>query len=183
MARRNGHGSGKGTPRDETKPWDEQGFPPAGGAGPQITRNTKGQPISSAAASAMAKLPRRTAFIPRKLATDPRYEPHNRRRLSYLRHRRGEIHNAWGGVSHGVGAMLAAEAWLWSGAEFASELGAETGNTDHFKTASTLYATAKGMSAAAWELAQREADVRQGTAFDRKAPPGWTFDTPTGAIK
>ena len=156
MSRRTGHGNGKGIPRDETKPWDEQPFPPAGGAAPLVTRNAKGHPVSSAAASAMAKLPRRTAYVPRKLATDPRYEPHNRRRLDYLRRRRVEVFTAWGHLSHGVFAMLASEAWLWSAGEFASELGAETGNVDHFKTAGSLYAQAKGLAAAAWELAERE---------------------------
>lgn len=163
MALRNGHGRGSGTPRIETKPWDEQPSPPAGGAGPLATgRDAAGRIRSSAAARALAKLPRRSAFVPRKLACDPRYEVHNRRRLEYLRHRRDEHLRAWGHVSHGVGAMLSSAAWLWSAGEFASELGAEGGDAEHFKTASALYAQAKQLEAAAWELNEREARARVG---------------------
>jgi hypothetical protein len=166
MARRKGHGTGAGVPRDETLPWDEQRTPPAGGAGPLVRRNAKGQPATPADAAALARRPRRSAFVPRKLATDPRYEPHNRRRLDYLRRRRDEHYTAWGGVSHGVGAMLASAAWLWSAGEFASELGAESGDTEHFRTASNLYAQAKQLEAAAWELNEREARARPKAPVD-----------------
>lgn len=158
MARRKGHGTGKGASRDETKPWDEQGHPPAAAPVPLIAgRDAGGRVRTTEAAKALASLPRRQAFIPRKLACDARYNVHNTRRLDYLKRRRGEVFTSWGHVSHGVGAMLAAEAWMWSGGEFASELGAETGDADNFKTASTLYAAAKQLAAAAWELAEREA--------------------------
>ena len=76
---------------------------------------------------------------------------------------------AWGGLSHGVAAMLAAEAWQWAAAEYANELGAETGDADHFKTGATLAAQAKQQAAAAWELSSREAAARPKDAVDLDA--------------
>lgn len=170
MARRKGHGTGKGTPRDETKPWDEQRHPPAGAPAPLITgRSPGGQVRTTEAARALASLPRRQAFVPRSLACDPRYDVHNGRRLVYLKRRRAEVFNAWGHVSHGVGAMLAAEAWMWSAGEFSSELGAESGGADHFKTAGNLYAQAKQLAAAAWELAEGESHVLKKANDPRQA--------------
>jgi hypothetical protein len=167
MSKRGGHGAGRGIPRFETKPWDEQQRAPADRAEPLKTgRDERMRVRTTEAARALAKLPRRQTFVPRKLATDPRFEPHNRRRLEYLKRRRAELTDTWGGVSHGVGALLASEAWLWAAGEFASELGAETGSGEHFKTASVLYAQAKGLSAAAWEMASAEGEKR------REANPG-----------
>src|SRR5687768_9943387 len=122
MTWRKGHGTGAGSPRIETIA-DEQPFAPAGAAAPVLTdgRDAKGRVRSSEAARALAKLPRRGTVLPRKLlAFDPRFEPHNRRRLEWLRARRQELTEATGGVSHGVGAMLASAAWLHAGAEFAA---------------------------------------------------------------
>jgi hypothetical protein len=168
MALRAGHGNGAGVPRVETKPWDEQGRP-SGEAAPLVTgRDPGGRVRTSEAARALAKLPRRFAFVPRKLACDARFEPHNRRRLDYLKRRRSEVCTAWGHVSHGVGAMLSAEAWLWSAGEMASELGAEKADAKQFATAANLYAQAKQLAAAAWELAERESKVRKD---DPKLPP------------
>ena len=161
MSLRSGHGTGKGTPRVETKPWDEQKRP-AGEAAPLVTgRDAAGRVRSSAAARELAKLPRRFAFVPRKLACDPRFEPHNRRRLEYLQRRRAEVCSAWGHVSHGVGAMLSAEAWLWAAGEMASELGAEMADAKQFALAANLYAQARQVAAAAWELAERESVVKR----------------------
>jgi hypothetical protein len=117
----------------------------------------------------MAQLPRRGAFIPRKLACDARFEPHNHRRLEWLKARRLEIAQATGAVSHGVGAMLAAAAWGYAGGEFASELAAETGDVELFKVAATLTSTARQTDMACWEMANREAKTRQ----DRRAPAPW----------
>jgi hypothetical protein len=169
MGARAPHGAGAAVDavgyRIETKPWDEQPTPQAGEAAPLRTdRDTAGRVRTTAAARAMAKLPRRRAFVPRKLATDPRFDPHNRRRLEYLRRRRAEVATAWGGLSHGVAAMLAAEAWQWAAAEYANELGAETGDADHFKTGATLAAQAKQQAAAAWELSARESAARREAA-------------------
>jgi len=125
------------------------------------------------AAVALAKLPRRFAFVPRKLACDARFEPHNRRRLDYVARRRAEVCSAWGHVSHGVGAMLSAEAWLWAAGEMASELGAETADPECFKSASTLYAQAKQLAAAAWELAERESTVAGKPGGDSAPPFGF----------
>jgi hypothetical protein len=118
----------------------------------------------------MAKLPRRGAFLPRKLACDPRFEPHNRRRLEWLRARRTELMASTGGVSHGVGAMLAAAAWLHSGGEFAAERAAETGDVELFKVSATLTSTARQHDLAAWELAVREAKARTDGAKNTDTP-------------
>jgi hypothetical protein len=176
MALRKGHGTGKGSPRQETKPWDEQARPP-GGAAPLVTdRDAAGRVRSSAAARQLASLPRRFAFVPRKLACDPRFEPHNRRRLEYLRRRRAELCTAWGHVSHGVGAMLAGEAWLWAAGEMAAELGAASADAESFKTASSLYAQAKQLAASAWELAEREAAAKPKAQIDYAAHFGALAD-------
>jgi hypothetical protein len=88
--------------------------------------------------------------------------------------------DATGGVSHGVGAMLAAAAWLYAASEFCAELAAEKADADLFKTSSALSATARQHDLAAWELATREAEVRKAAtvnphrtlaaALEEKAP-------------
>lgn len=162
MTLRRGHGNGVGSPRIEVSPPDEQPFAPPGAAVPvQSGRDAAGRVRSSAAARALAKLPRRGSVLPRKLACDPRFEPHNKRRLDWLRARRSELFASTGGVSHGVGAMLASAAWLYAGAEFAAELGAEKGDHELFKVSATLSATARQHDLAAWELAVRESKSRQ----------------------
>lgn len=161
MALRQGHGNGAGTPRVEVLPPDEQPYAEAGEAAPLATgRDAAGKIRSSAAARAMARLPRRGAFLPRKLTCDPRFEVHNRRRLEWLRARRTELMNATGGVSHGVGAMLAAAAWCHAAGEFCAELGAETGNVELFKASANLTGTGRQHDLAAWELAVREGASR-----------------------
>lgn len=157
MSRRSGHGDGRGLPRDETKPWDEQRHPLPGRTDPlEAGRDRLKRVRTTEAARALAMLPRRAKFLPRKVACDPRFEPHNKGRLEYLKGRRAEIFNAWGHVSRGASAMLNAAAWLWAGGQLAAELGAETGDAKHFATAANLYSQAKGLEAAAWELAERE---------------------------
>ena len=113
--------------RPVVAPADEQPFAPAGAAAPLVRRGSGGRVADSAAARALAKLPRRGSFVPRKLACDPRFEPHNRRRLEWLRKRRTELAAMTGAVSHAVGAMLASAAWLYAAGEFAAEMGAEGG--------------------------------------------------------
>jgi hypothetical protein len=98
--------------------------------------------------------------VPRKLACDPNFEPHNRRRLEWQRARIAELAAAHGStVSRGVGAMVASAAWLYAAGDFAAERGAETGDVELFKTAASLTGTARQHELAAWELAAREAQV------------------------
>jgi hypothetical protein len=161
MALRTGHGKGAGSPRIEVLPPDEQPRAQADGADPLSTgRDDRKRVRTTAAARAMAKLPRRSRFVPRQLACDPRFTPHNGRRLEWQRKRMAELQIAHGGVSHGVGAMLSAAAWLYAGGEFAAELAAESGDLDLFKTAATLTSTARQHELAAWELCAREATAR-----------------------
>jgi hypothetical protein len=161
MALRAGHGRGAGSPHVEVLPPDELPQAQAGGADPLATGRDAAQRVrTTAAARAMARLPRRSRFLPRKLACDPRFEPHNRRRLEWQRKRLAELSAAHGGVSHGVGAMLNAAAWLYAGGEFAAELAAEAGDLEGFKAAATLTSTARQHELAAWELAAREAQAR-----------------------
>lgn len=160
MTIRKGHGNGAGVPRIEVLPADEQPFAPPGAAAPLVTRDDRGRVVSSAAASAMAKMPRAGVFVPRDIAVAPGFEIHNERRKRWLRKRRLELHEATGAVSHGVGAMLASAAWLYAGGEFAAEQAASTGNVDLFRTAASLTSTARQHELAAWELAVREAEAR-----------------------
>jgi hypothetical protein len=78
----------------------------------------------------------------------------------WLRRRRAELFASTGGVSYGVGAMLASAAWLYAGGEFCAERAALAGDPDLFKQAATLTATARQHDMAAWELACREAKAR-----------------------
>jgi hypothetical protein len=128
----------------------------------------------------MAKLPRRSRFLPRKLACDPRFQPHNARRLEWQRKRMAELQAAHGGVSHGVGAMVNSAGWLYAGGELASELAAETGDLELFKTAAMLSSTARQHELAAWELSAREALARKSTPGGRTALLG-VFDNKKGA--
>jgi hypothetical protein len=114
----------------------------------------------------MAKLPRKSRFVPRHIACDPRFTQHNSRRLEWQRKRMAELQVAHGYVSHGVGAMIAAAAWLYAGGEFAAELAAERGDPDGFKAAATLTGTARQNELAAWELCAREAQARPKAPVD-----------------
>lgn len=172
MPLRKGHGKGAGTPRIEVAPPSELPHAQAEGFAPLVAgRDAKTKRITTPeAARAMAKLPRRSRFVPRKLACDPRFEPHNRRRLEWQRKRVVELGNAHGGVSHGVGAMLNQAAWLYAAAEFAAELGAESGDVAQFKLSASLSSTARQHELAAWELGAREAVARKNTPAERAAP-------------
>lgn len=156
----------QGATRHYVSPPDEQPFAPAGAAGPLVVRDDRGRITDSASARAMAKLPRGGAFLPREVVCDPRFAPHNRRRLAWLRRRRLEIAQMTGGVSHGVGAMLAAAAWLYAGGEYACERAAESGDVDGFRSAAAMTSTARTHDFGAWELAVREADARRRMASE-----------------
>ncbi|HTC68081.1 MAG TPA: hypothetical protein VK662_00810 [Acidothermaceae bacterium] len=108
--------------------------------------------------------------MPRHIACDPRFEVHNRRRLEWTRRRRAELYAMTGGVSHAVGAMVACAGWLYAAGEFASELGAATGDVDMFKSSAALTATARTHDMGAHELAVREAKGRPPGAL----PPWFT---------
>ncbi len=167
MALRTGHGKGAGQPRIEVLPPNELPGAQAAVADPLATgRGADGRLRSSEAARAMAKLPRRSRFVPRQIACDPRFEAHNAARLEWRRKRMAELQAAHGYVSHGVGAMIAAAAWLYAGGEFAAELAAEAGDPEGFKIAANLTGTARQNELAAWELCAREAQARPKAAAD-----------------
>ena len=65
-----------------------------------------------------------------------------------------------GGVSHAVGAMLSAAAWLYAAGEYAAERAAASGDVDMFKSAASLTATARTHDMGAWEMAVREQAAR-----------------------
>jgi hypothetical protein len=161
VSRRKGHGTGAGTPRDETKPWDEQRHPEPDRSDPLASgRASDGTVRTTAAAKALASLPRRGRYLPREIEAAEDFKPYELRRRDYLEGRAGELYRAWGPSSRGVLAMVYAESWLWAGSEYSNEKGARTGEIDHFKTAGTLAMQAKQLAAAAWELADRESTVR-----------------------
>lgn len=161
MSLRAGHGRGAGFPHIEVLPPDEQPPPQAAGADPLATgRDAAKRVRTTAAARALAKLPRKSRYLPRRLACDPRFEPHNRRRLEWQRRRLAELQTAHGGVSHGVGALVNAAAWMFAGGEFAAELAAESGDVDGFKSAGTLSGMAQSRLMAAWEQCALEAKAR-----------------------
>jgi hypothetical protein len=162
MALRNGHGNGAGVPRIEVLPADEQPQAQAVGADPLATgRDERKRIRTTAAARAMAKLPRRSRFMTRELACHEGFEPHNRRRLEWQKARLNELARAHGGsVSRGVGAIVASAAWLYAAGEFAAELAAKAGDVELFKTAASLTSTARQHELASWELAAREAAAR-----------------------
>lgn len=142
-------------PHDETPA--ATGAPPAASL---AVGRVKGQVRSTEAARALAKLPRGSTFAPRKFVCDPRFKPHNKRRLAWTRRRRGELQDATGGVSSGVGAYIVSAGWLFAAGEFAAELAAESGDLEAFKVAGQLTQTARQHDLAAWSLAHREAQAR-----------------------
>ncbi len=171
MALRAGHGNGRGSPRIEVLPADEQ--PQALHPAP-IERDGKGKVRSSEDARRLAKLPRRArAGVPKSIATHPRFEVHNKRRVKWTAARRGELQASHGGVSHAVGALIVHAGWLHAAGECASELAAESLDFDLFKTAANLTAAARQHELAAWELCARESLAR------RDANPG----APHAALK
>src|SRR5581483_4719769 len=108
----------------------EQRAAPDGAAVPLPERDSHGKVRSSAAARALARLPRRRDMMPANLACDPRFEPFNRSRQDWLRKRRAEVCASTGACSHGVGAMLNAASWSYAAGEFAAALAAETGDVE-----------------------------------------------------
>ena len=141
-------------------PPDEQPYAAPGAAAPLVPRDDRGRVAGPDAARALARMPRRSAFVPRKLACDPGFEVHNRRRLEWTRKRRQELHGMTGCVSYAVGAMVVAAGWLYAAGEYAAERAAATGDVDLFKSAATLTATARTHDFGAYELAVREAAAR-----------------------
>jgi len=163
MAYRTAHGSGADAlARVETLPAAEQPPAQAAGADPlaagrdPVTKRLR----TTEAARALAKLPRRSRHLPRAIVCSPGFEPHNRRRLEWQSKRMAELQAAHGGVSHGVGAIINAAAWLHAGGEFAAEQAAATGNVELFKTAASLTGQARQHELTAWELCSREAVAR-----------------------
>jgi hypothetical protein len=152
---------GRNSVHVEVGPAAEQRPAQAAGADPLAAgRDELKRVRTSSAARAMAKLPRRSRFLPRKLACDPRFAPHNAHRLAWQRARMVELSSAHGHVSRGVGAIVAAAAWLYAAGEFAAELAALTGDLELFKTAGWLTGTARQHELAAWELCAREGAAR-----------------------
>jgi hypothetical protein len=154
----------QGQTRHYVSPADEQRRVPAGIAAPLVRRNAKGQPVDSAAASALAKRPRRSTYLPRKIACDPRFEVHNANRIDWTRTRMRELVDLTGATSHGVAAMVVCAGWLYAGAMMASERAAESGDLELFRTAAALSATARTHDFGAYELAVREAEARKSAA-------------------
>ena len=163
MSLRAAHGAGSKSAlmRVEVLPPDEQPRAQAGGADPlQAGRDPAGKVRSAAAASALARLPRRSRHVPRALTCDPKFASHNARRTEWQRQRLAELQAAHGHVSQGVAKMVIAAAWLYAAGEFAAELAAESGEIEGFKAAGTLTGTARQHELAAWELGAREAKAK-----------------------
>jgi len=156
--------------RPAVAPIDEQPWLEVAEPAPLVERLPSGRLASATAARALARRPRRTKFLPRNVACDPRFAVHNQRRLEWLKKRRTELFEMTGGLSHAVQAMLNAAAWLYAGGDFASELAAETGNLDFFKTAANLTATARTHDMGAWELAVREGEARKAASASASDP-------------
>jgi len=148
----------------EQPPPAELPIAPAAGAAP--IRRVRGRVTTAADAAALARLPRGSFFAPRALVCDPRFRPHNRRRMAWTRRRRGELQAQTGAVSHGVGAMLVSAGWLYAASEFAAELGAASGDLEAFRLSATLSQTARQHDLAAWSLACRESEHRDTTGDD-----------------
>lgn len=155
-------------PRVETSPADELSPPKHG---KPIKRNPRGQVRDSEAARALAKMPRRSRFVPKNIATHPRFEAHNKARAEWMRKRVSEIQSAHGAVSTAVGAMLVAAGWANAAAECAAEMAAETLDFDLFKRSADLAAAARQNVLAAWELAAREASALAKTRRDNGVKP------------
>ncbi len=171
-------GRQQGEVRAFVAPADEQRYAPAGAAAPIVRRGAGGRVADSEAARRLAKMPRRSAFVPRKFTCDPAFEVHNRRRLDWSRKRRQELYEATGGVSHAVGAMIVAAGWMYAASEYVCEKAAATGDVDLFKAAANLSATARTHDIGCWELATREAAARPAIR-PGELPPGfeWVDDT------
>src|SRR5689334_13597715 len=75
MTLRKGHGAGAGQPRIEVLPPDEQPHVAAVTDPLSTDRDAAGRVTTTAAAKALARLPRRSKALPRKLALDPVSSP------------------------------------------------------------------------------------------------------------
>lgn len=123
-------------------------------------RDAKGRLVSSATASAMAKLPRRSHYLKRQFQIGEEFKPHNAARIEWVKRRLQDMHNAHGHVSHGVGGMLNSAGWAYATAECLYERFARTGSAEDARAAALQATTARQHELAAWELCAREAQNR-----------------------
>jgi hypothetical protein len=176
MQPRTPHGAGAKVdpegPRLERVPADEQPMPPAAITDPlaegrdPVTKRIR----TREAAAALARLPRRRDVLPKALACHADFQKHYRHRLEWRDRRRGELLAVGRGqLSHGVGARLDRAAWLFAGSEFASELGAKTGDVALFAMAGQLAAQADRLDWSAYHMAVREASLRIDEEVDELA--------------
>lgn len=167
MTLRSGHGTGRGVPRIEVSPRDE--LPPATPAiADRPERDADGRFVRGNTVARTQRLrlgPAATAG----LEQDPTYVPFSKWGRRYAAHRRAELAKAHGGsISAGVGALVESAGLQLATSRYLQAKGAETGDPDLLKMASTISNDARQNELAAWELAARESKVRAGN--DKRDP-------------
>ncbi len=174
MALRSGHGRGAGVPRVEVLPADEMpdpvpaDFVPIAG----VERRQNGTVAGSEAARALGRrggiVKARRVRLARSLGLGPEvteseaFASHRRSASAFRRYHCAELAKQTGGhVGAGPSSMVASAALQLAASRFLFDQGAKTGDAATFKAASQLANDSRQNLLAAYELAVREAKVRQ----------------------
>jgi hypothetical protein len=161
MGWRKGHGNGKGQPRIETLPADELPTPNAATTVASLAeRRARGKPFEPGNRAAVGRRPKLALLGVDVDRADPRMVLALRRANRYRKQRCAELSVTFGGCSAGVSGLVASASLALCASRFLYELGAELGDAELLKRASSLANDARQNELAAWELASREGKAR-----------------------
>lgn len=155
----------------ESTPMDE--LPkPGRDAGALIVRDGGGRVRDSEAARRLASMRKAMPdFVRREIACAGDFKPFNRYRREWTRKRIAELHEATGGCSVAVAALVRAAGWGVAFGEYLATQGAESLDATTIEQSGKVLARASLESQKAYELA-----VREGSARRAQAPPTCLLD-------
>lgn len=164
---RAGHGTGKGSPRVEVLPPDEQ--PSAmGSITDRSDRTPDGRFAPGNGAARAGRL--RPGALGGVDTSAPEFRPFAAWGRRYASHHRAELAKLHGGeISAGVGALVESASLALAASRYAQHLGSSLPDVDLLKRAGDLSALARQHELAAWELGAREAAARKGSGRSKTA--------------
>lgn len=174
MALRSGHGAGKGTPRIEVRPPNEQPQPVVAArvAAPSmpLARRQDGKIANSETARALGQKggltkARRVRLVDslglKKIADDATFKPYRDAAEEFVSHHLGELAKSAGGsVGPGPSTMVASAGLQLAASRWAFDRGAEENDAALIKLGSSLANDSRQNLMAAFEMAVREAQAR-----------------------
>src|SRR5581483_5149490 len=122
----------------------------------QIERAERGKVRDSASARALAKLPRATRTMCRKVMTSEQFAVHNRNRIAYVRATARSLAMKLGDVPPHAAAMVEGAGWCLAFANLLAERGAAVSapNLDEMKVMAQLLVAARQNAIAAQDITE-----------------------------